>query len=602
VRAFFDNGGKRAFISRVAGTGAERAVLRVSQGIQLRLARAARQGEDVVFLTSLSGIKTGVAAIEFHRASDGGLIGAAHDVTSYDTRAGSVKLTTALAATDVLPSGALEPGQVFAVPAGSTLSAAAGPEFHARNVGAWGRHLKVLITSANRPPTPIAVGAATTDTIIQVTSTSSFYRGAIVEIDHGSPAQRSYRTVEEILPGNRLRLDAALGAAATTGGFASVAEIDVTVEEPTSATLETFKGLSWNPANDTAIRLRHYSTTINTRSRLVYVRPPGFGGLGGSESFDIADQPITDRASAMSPLAADSGADGSPPTAIELVGADGGPSLRTGVQSLQDVEDIRIIAAPGYTDPTTQTALITQAERMQYRFAVLDAEREPQGPSVVNSILTHRNAYDSSFAAYYTPWPTIVVGDRTIDLPPSGYVMGVYARTDNERGVHKAPANEVVNGITGLTLYITTGEQDLLNPRGVNAIRRFEGRGIRVWGARTTSSNQEVKYVNVRRLLIFIEASIDRGTNWVVFEPNAPDTWTRVVDTVSAFLHTQWQSGALFGRRPEDAFRVRCDETTMSVDDIQNGRLICEIGVAIVRPAEFVIFRIEQITGFATRT
>ena len=156
-----------------------------------------------------------------------------------------------------------------------------------------------------------------------------------------------------------------------------------------------------------------------------------------------------------------------------------------------------------------------------------------------------------------------------------------------------------MRSITGLRSYITTGEQEILNPRGVNCIRRFDGRGIRIWGARTLSSDPEFKYVNVRRFLIFMEASIDRGTQWVVFEPNSPETWTRVVDSVTAFLHTQWRSGALFGRKPEDAFYVRCDESTMTADDVQNGRLICNIGVAIVRPAEFVIFRIEQITGFA---
>ena len=167
---------------------------------------------------------------------------------------------------------------------------------------------------------------------------------------------------------------------------------------------------------------------------------------------------------------------------------------------------------------------------------------------------------------------------------------------------YSGEANEVIRGITGMRFYITSGEQDVLNPRGVNAIRRFEGRGTRVWGGRTLSSDPEFRYLNVRRFLIFMEASLDRGTQWVVFEPNAPDTWSRVVDSVSAFLHTQWRSGALLGRKPEDAFYVRCDETTMPADDVQNGRLICDIGVAIVRPAEFVIFRIEQITGFGSRT
>jgi phage tail sheath protein FI len=606
VRAFFDNGGRRTFIARVAGAGAARAFVRVSQGTVLRLARPASVGDTTIFLTSLRGVATGAGALSFFRVSNGTLINAAHNVAAYDTRANSVTMPALLAA-DVLANGRLDPDQVYATPAGAAFSAGTGPQFHARNVGTWGGNLAVSITNSDRPATPITVAAANGDTIVQVQSTTSFYRGAVVEIDHGAPASRSYHAVAEILPGSRLRLNPALAAAATIAGFARVAELDVVIEDPTTGTLEIFRGLSWNPDNDVQIRQRHYSTAINTRSRLVYVQPPGFGGLAGAETVAIAGQPITDRGSPMRPLAANSGNNGAVLSDADYVGVDPGPGQRTGIQSLQDVDDIRIIAVPGVTTRTVQNELITQAERMRYRFAVLDSPLDVTGPSVVNGVLTHRNSYDSSFASYYTPWPQITIsdpltGDRALDLPPAGYVMGIYARTDNERGVWKAPANEVVRGATGLHTYITTGEQDLLNPRGVNAIRSFAGRGIRVWGARTLSSDPEFRYTNVRRFLIFLEASIDRGTQWVVFEPNAPQTWSRVVDSVSAFLFTQWRDGALFGRRPEDAYFVRCDETTMSVDDVQNGRLICNIGVAIVRPAEFVIFRIEQITGFSRQS
>jgi phage tail sheath protein FI len=187
-------------------------------------------------------------------------------------------------------------------------------------------------------------------------------------------------------------------------------------------------------------------------------------------------------------------------------------------------------------------------------------------------------------------------------MPPAGFLAGIYARVDNDRGVWKAPANETIADIIGLKTEFTTGEQDLLNPNGVNLTRRFDEGGIRVWGARTLSSDPDVRYINVRRTLIFLEASIDQGTQWVVFEPNTPDTWVRLTDSVSAFLLTQWRAGALFGRKPEEAFFVRCDETTMTADDILNGRLICQIGVAIVRPAEFVIFQIQQITNFGAQS
>jgi phage tail sheath protein FI len=188
-------------------------------------------------------------------------------------------------------------------------------------------------------------------------------------------------------------------------------------------------------------------------------------------------------------------------------------------------------------------------------------------------------------------------------VPPSGHMLGIFARVDNERGVHKAPANEVVRGITGLRRYFTKGEQDILNPypQNINVVRDFRAtsRGIRVWGARCITSDNDHKYVNVRRLLIFLEDSIDRGLQWVVFEPNADELWARVRRAVSNFLTTVWRNGALEGTTPEQGFFVRCDRTTMTRDDIDNGRLICVIGVAPVKPAEFVIIRIGLWTADA---
>jgi Bacteriophage tail sheath protein len=186
-------------------------------------------------------------------------------------------------------------------------------------------------------------------------------------------------------------------------------------------------------------------------------------------------------------------------------------------------------------------------------------------------------------------------------IPPGGHVLGVYARTDSERGVFKAPANEVLRGVLDLEFAIDDNTQDVLNPRGVNVTRSFPGRGILVWGARTISSNALWKYVSVRRLFIFLERSIYEGTQWVVFEPNDDRLWARVVDTIRGFLRDQWRLGALFGRTEQEAFFIICDRTTMTLDDILNGRLICEIGIAPVRPAEFVVFRIFQSTAESQR-
>ena len=586
ARAFFDNGGKRLYVARVVGVEAARSTVTVAQGTVIRLARPARAGDTELFLNSLATLGTTDQIRVLRRTDDSAVFATNPTITSYDAARNSIQVS-ALAV-------ALDPDEVYLLPGATGTPATTGPRFHARSPGAWSEKVSISITPAERGPVRIAAAGGAADDEIRVQSAASFYRGSIIEVDHNT--SHSYHEVIDILPGSRLKLGDTLGANVTTDGFVKICEIDVFVVDESGPTsqIEIYRTLTWNPSNDPDVRRRHYSTVINSRSRLVYVQPPGVDGLAGSETADIVSQPITPNGF---PVFLDGGADGGVPDDDDFVGADTGPGLRTGVQCLQDVDEIRIVAVPGRTAATVQNALITQCERMRYRFAVLDGEMEPLGMSVT-SILAHRNTYDTSFASYYTPWVEITVNDALIYVPPSGYVTGIYARTDVQRGVHKAPANETLLGITGLRAYLTTGEQEVLNPRGVNAIRRFEGRGIRVWGARTLSSDPEFRYTNVRRFLIFLEASLDRGTQYVVFEPNAPETWARVVDSVSAFLNTQWRSGALFGRRPEDAYFVRCDETTMSVDDVQNGRLICQIGVAIVRPAEFVIFRIEQITGF----
>jgi phage tail sheath protein FI len=187
-------------------------------------------------------------------------------------------------------------------------------------------------------------------------------------------------------------------------------------------------------------------------------------------------------------------------------------------------------------------------------------------------------------------------------VPPGGHVAGIYARSDTERGVHKAPANEAVRGAQDVEFCVTPGEQAILNPKGVNVIRAFPGRGILVWGARTLSSNTLWKYINVRRLFNYVEESIDEGTQWVVFEPNDEKLWKRVVQTITQFLTRVWKDGALMGTKAEEAFFVKCDRSTMTQDDIDNGRLVCLIGIAPVKPAEFVIFRIAQVKSGAEVT
>jgi phage tail sheath protein FI len=299
-------------------------------------------------------------------------------------------------------------------------------------------------------------------------------------------------------------------------------------------------------------------------------------------------------------------------------GADGtAPGLdqySDGFGLLVGLEDVSIVAAPGYSarynpDDLTayqgiQDALITHvSDPRRYRMAVLDAPPDVTPGDMRNL----RGLIDSTRAALYYPW--VVAANplasprrnepAEILLPPSGYVCGIYARNDIERGVYKAPANEVVRGALRFEPSVNMGQQELLNPLGVNCLRALSGRGLRVWGARTVSSDPEWKYLNVRRYFNYLGASIDRGTQWAVFEPNGELLWANVRGTIGDFLYNEWRSGALLGSKQEEAFFVRCDRTTMTQNDLDNGRLICLIGVAVVKPAEFVIFRIGQKTADA---
>ncbi|MET4023174.1 phage tail sheath family protein [Bradyrhizobium sp. S3.2.12] len=293
------------------------------------------------------------------------------------------------------------------------------------------------------------------------------------------------------------------------------------------------------------------------------------------------------------------GKDGNPVDAADFMGEVLAPRLAPqGLAALRldPYREVALVYAPG-APLDVNKKVIDHCETLRFRFAVVDSDKSVD---VTNS-QPRSTIADSKYAALYYPWIAISdpqTGARK-EVPPGGHVLGVYARTDSERGVFKAPANEILRGVLELTADIDDGTQDTLNPRGINAIRQFPERGIRVWGARTLTSDALWKYVSVRRLFIFLERSIYEGTQWVVFEPNDYRLWARVIDTIRLFLRTQWRLGALFGRTEEEAFFITCDRTTMTQDDILNGRLICEIGIAPVRPAEFVIFRIFQNTAEA---
>ncbi len=288
---------------------------------------------------------------------------------------------------------------------------------------------------------------------------------------------------------------------------------------------------------------------------------------------------------------------------------------RSGLGGFEAIDDITMVACPDLLAAfqagainregvrAVQLAMIAHCENMKDRVAIIDPLPDMNAQDVKDWRMKEAG-YDSKYAVLYYPWlqvanPNPGTGGTSMFIPPSGHMAGIWARSDTERGVHKAPANEVVRGALGLQNQITKSEQDSLNPVGVNCVRAFPGRGIRVWGARTLSSDPSWRYVNVRRLFNFVEESILLGTQWVVFEPNDQALWQRVKRTITGFLTRVWRDGALFGTTPEEAFFVKCDAENNPPETRDVGQLIVEVGIAPVKPAEFVIFRVSQFSGGA---
>lgn len=299
---------------------------------------------------------------------------------------------------------------------------------------------------------------------------------------------------------------------------------------------------------------------------------------------------------------------------------------RRGLDLLEAVDEVAIVAAPGYYDAASQDAVLSFCEKRRDCFAVIDAPpleatqslqqltqvaqagaaegrgrakpAEGEGAAAAAGAGLRARASDGGYGAVYFPPIRVLNALNTTEIvesPPSGYIAGIYARSDAQRGVHKAPANELVRGALGVTYQVTHQEQELLNPNGVNCIRFFLNEGIRVWGARTlAASSSEWRYVPVRRLFNMIEESIGRSTRWVVFEPNDVSLWKRIVRDVRYFLTILWRQGALMGQTPEQAFFVQCDEETNPPEVIDAGQVVILVGIAPVKPAEFVIFRIGQ--------
>lgn len=450
----------------------------------------------------------------------------------------------------------------------------------AKNVGAWGNSISIALVPSSKAKTSIV--AELGDNKYQVKNSAGFYAGDEVAFtSENGVEQLAVVSVKDNvieLSGN-LSGDVVTAAGEVPTKLLTTSEFTLLLAYGNIA--EKFENLSFN------IEAANFVEKVLVKSTLIEAAVKE----GGSVASLFADE---QRAT----ITLNGGSDGSAGAvdASTYIGEDNGPGKRTGIQAFIDNDNASIMAIPGVTIPAVQLALVAHCENLASRFAVLDI---PRDKTSVQEVLEHRELFDSSYAALYNPWLQVFdpLEKRNVFVPPSGSVTGVFARSDSTRGVEKAPANEVLRGVTGLDVQYNRGEQDILNPRGVNLIRSFTGQGIRIWGARTTSSNSLWKYINIRRLFIFVEESIKQGTNWVVFEPNDERLWARVHRTIDAFLTRVWRGGALQGSSPSEAFYIDISSNTMTQDDIDNGRLICVIGIAPVKPAEFVVFRITQKTN-----
>ena len=476
----------------------------------------------------------------------------------------------------------------------------------AANPGAWAEDLRVVVTPASKAKTQVlAVNGAD----LTLKNADGFNPGDVVEPLDGKTA--AHATVKSVLD-KVVTLDApcTLDVADTKVGTAKyIKTCEITLTARLGETVETFENLSLKPdaLNNVCVKTAKSDLICVevTAAKAPAAPAPKEKDKDGKEipapapkAASIVPYELCGGSGSELVLTLQGGSNGSVLTVTPdaFLGKDDGPGKRTGLQAFQENGNVSIMAIPGVTAPEVQASLIAFCENKKSCFAILDV---PMELKKTNDVANFRDMYDSTYAAMYHPWLEMydAGAKRSAYFPPSGAMAGIYARTDIERGVHKAPANEVVRGCTGLSCAYNEGEQDILNPIGVNLIRSFTGRGIRVWGARTISSNGLWKYLNVRRLFIYVEESIKANTNWVVFEPNSTTLWNRVTRTIETFLATCWRDGALAGSTPSEAFFVECGPTTMTQDDIDNGRLICQIGIAPVKPAEFVIFRITQKTA-----
>ncbi len=564
VRGFFENGGLVCYVTRVSNAANEQLVLddrsggpeptirlwarepgNLSPDIQITIADAqAVTGATLFRPTATVSSATGTA-ITTNNAADAARFRPGDTITVNGTNTTEVSR---------IEGAVIRVSAPLAVNNGDTLRLASlvagNTTFRVANAGALRSGSVVRLTQ----------NATTEDATV---------KSVIVEVL--SPAETTYRVTLTTGLTNGYDL-AGAAAAVTLESF----EFNLTAAQGT--TTKTYTNLSMRPEHP-----NYYRTLINNDATgLIYaapVEPPNVTPAPNNRPAVIANQPLT------------GGVNDNPATLTPT-------DYSNALTRLEAVDDVNFIATPDSTDPSVQLAVIAHCERMQDRFAIIDSRR---GAPLfgTDSVELHRASLDTArgYAALYYPWLYVfpATGTDPILVPPSGHIAGIYARTDNNRGVHKAPAgNEAtVNGVLGVAQTMSDIDQGQLNLQGINVIRVFKtgGRAV-VWGARTTATDLNWQYVNIRRLFLFLEESIEEGIRWAVFEPNNLQLWQKLRRTITEFLLRVWRDGALFGATPEEAFYVRIDEALNPFSEQALGRLNIEIGVRPTYPAEFIIVRI----------
>jgi hypothetical protein len=573
VRGFFDNGGTVAYIVRV-GT-AQRAFLALDD-------RGGGVGRALRVEATKEGVDGNTISVQVQNAQ---LV-----APGSNARVRRVRVPTAAAGTNAFTLANVNDAQLFRVDDIVIVEATAGERRKIVRISGDQLVLDATVTASAASNVRIA-DLALGQTTFRVENVAGIEPGSAIHIEQQGGNQED-RVVRAVV-GEFVTLEGA--GLQNTYGMDNVAndvkitsfEFTLVITKP-ATTPETYAGLSMDS------RHSHYFARVVT-SQLVTVTLPAPPTLPSNQVPPL-NRPLVIGAT---PLAG--GADDN----LATIGLN---HYTAALAALEKVDDVQIVATPGRTDTGVQTALIAHCEKLKDRFAILDAARNATPlPSGAGSVGAQRGSVDSArgYAALYYPWiltfdPASLTGDDTMLVPPSGHLAGIYARNDSTRGVHKAPANELITGAIGLERTLDDVEQGELNVLGVNVLRVFpNATRPTVWGARTTTPKDLTpwRYINVRRLFLYVEESIQKGVRWAVFEPNDLGLWKKLDRTISEFLTRVWRDGALFGATREQAFYVKIDEELNPASVRALGQVIIEIGIAPVRPAEFVVVRIGMWDG-----